>query len=164
MWGDAYLEQARSDWKAYIEIQKLLLDGCHKLYYLRATTEKLGKAALLKGGTHDVSDLSKKHKVFVKYLQISTKNLKLCKTLGIHPSQLKPYIEDILPLANCLQNLAPGEGNYGPNAEYPWETSGKVFAPASYKFPEIAELSSSSNGRKLLQLVRSILEKFEAVY
>ena len=162
MWGHAYLQQARSDWKSYKEIQKLPLDECHRLYYLRITTEKLGKAALLISGTYNLANIHK-HRLFVKYLQLSTRNPKLCKTLGVSPDQLKPYIDSILSLAYSIQNLAPGEGNDGPNAEYPWEISGTVYTPASYKFPE-ARILGTIQGRKFLMLVQSIIENFESIY
>jgi hypothetical protein len=162
MWGDAYLKQARSDWKTYKEIQKLPLDECHRLYYLRATTEKLGKAALLISGMYNLENI-RKHRLFVKYLQLSTRNPKLCKALGVNPDQLKPYIDSILSLAYSIQNLAPGEGNDGANAEYPWEISGMVYTPAGYKFPEAYQLGTVQ-GRKFLMLVQLILENFESIY
>jgi hypothetical protein len=162
MWGNAFLQQARSDWKAYKDIQDRSLDACHKLYYLRATTEKLGKAALLKSSVYKSENI-RKHKFFVKYLQQAHKNPNLCKSLGMKSSQVKEYINSILSLANSIQNLAPGEGNDGANAEYPWETGGKVYVPASYKFPEAGQLETVE-GRKFLKLVQSILEKFESSY
>lgn len=162
MWGNAFLQQARSDWKAYKEIKVLLLDSCHKLYYLRVATEKLGKAALIKSNVYTPVNV-RKHKVFVKYLQQAHKNPKLCKSLGMKPSQVKEYVDSVLSLANSIQNLAPGEGNYGPNAEYPWETSGMVYVPASYKFIEANQLETVE-GRKFIRLVQSILDKFDSVY
>lgn len=162
MWGNAFLQQARSDWLAYMEIKGLSLDDCHKLYYLRVTTEKLGKAALLKTSIYNPQTI-RTHKLFVKYLQQAHKNPKLCKSLGMKSSQVKEYIDSILSLAYRIQNLVPGEGNNGVNAEYPWETSGKVYAPATYKFPE-SRLLETVEGRKFLRLIRSILEKFESSY
>ncbi|PIP39452.1 hypothetical protein CO110_02620 [Candidatus Desantisbacteria bacterium CG_4_9_14_3_um_filter_40_11] len=162
MWGDAFLEQARSDWKAYNEIKKVELDVCHQLYYLRAATEKLGKAALLKSGNQSPDDI-RTHKKFVRYLQISTINIKLCKVLGIQQGQLKPYINDVLPIAQRIENLAPEKESNRPNAEYPWEAAGNIIAPSSYDFQEARDINSS-NGRKLLRLVRLILERFEEVY
>lgn len=162
MWGNAFLQQAKSDWKAYKEIRDRSLDDCHKLYYLRVTTEKLGKAALLKGNGYNPDNI-RKHKLFVKYLQQAHKNPKLCKSLGMKPSQVREYIDSILSVAYGIQNLAPGEGNDGVNAEYPWEKSGIVYAPASYKFPEAGQLETVE-GRKFIKLVQSILEKFESSY
>ena len=162
MWGNAFLQQARSDWKAYNEIRQLSLDSCHKLYYLRVTTEKLGKAALLKSGAY-TPDTVRKHKVFVKYLQQAHKNPRLCNSLNMKPSQVKEYVDSVLSVANGIQNLAPGEGNNGANAEYPWEISGKMYVPASYKFPEV-DLLETVEGRKFLKLVKTILDKFEAAY
>ncbi len=162
MWGNAFLQQAKSDWKAYKGIKELSLDNCHRLYYLRITTEKLGKAALLKSGIHTPESI-RKHRVFVKYLQQAHKNPKLCQSLGMKPSQVKEYVDSVLSVANCIQNLAPGEGNNGANAEYPWEISGQVYTPANYKFPEVSQLETVE-GRKFLKLVQSILEKFESAY
>lgn len=162
MWGDAFLRQARSDWCVYKEIQNLQVDDCHKLYYLRITTEKLGKAALLKSGSYSITNI-RKHRVFVKYLQLSTRNPKLCKVLGIKSTQLKPYINSVLSLANSIEILAPGEGNNGANAEYPWEQTNIICIPAEHKFPETRQLRTS-HGRKLIGLVQSILDNFEEVY
>jgi len=162
MWGNAFLQQAKSDWVAYKEIRSRSLDDCHKLYYLRATTEKLGKAALLKGNGYTPENI-RKHKLFVKYLQQAHKNPKLCNSLGMKSSQVKEYVDSILSIANSIQNLVPGEGNNGANAEYPWETSGRVYVPASYKFPEADQLETAE-GRKFLRLVQLILEKFESSY
>ena len=105
MLGKAFLQQARSDWKVYKELQKLSLDSCHNLYYLRVTTEKLGKAALLKSGSH-TPDSIRTHKVFVKYLQQAHKNPRLCKSLNMKQTQVKEYVDSILSLANSIQNLA----------------------------------------------------------
>jgi hypothetical protein len=143
-------------------MQSQSLDDCHKLYYLRAVTEKLGKAALLKGNGYN-SETIRKHRIFVKYLQQAHKNPNLCKSLGMKSSQVKEYIDGILSIANGIQNLAPGEGNNGVNAEYPWEMSGKIYVPASYKFQEASQLETVE-GRKFLQLVKSILENFESLY
>jgi hypothetical protein len=163
MWGNAFLKQARSDWKAYTEMQKLSLDNCHRLYYLRATTEKLGKAAMLKSGSQVLEDVSHNHKIFVRFLQISRRNTNLAKALNVNNQQLQGYINNILPLAQRIENLVP-QGNNSPNAEYPWQdTAGELFSPSDYKFPEINDLSSPS-GRNFLTLVRLILEKFETVY
>ncbi|MBI5222786.1 hypothetical protein HY990_00025 [Candidatus Micrarchaeota archaeon] len=162
MWGNAFLQQAKSDWKVYREIKDLPLDDCHKLYYLRITTEKLGKAALLKGGGYNPENI-RKHKLFVKYLQQAHRNPNLCKALKMRPHQVKEYIDGVLSIANSIQNLVPGEGNNGANAEYPWEISGKIYIPASYKFPE-AKLLETVEGRKFLNLVKSILENFESAY
>lgn len=163
MWGVAFLNQARSDWKTYKEIQELTtLDGCHKLYYLRVATEKLGKAALLHGNGYTPDNI-RKHKLFVKYLQQAHKNPRLCKVLGKKPSQVKEYIDSILSIATSIENLAPGEGNFGKNAEYPWELSGIVYSPCSYNFPELPELEAV-HGKKYINLVKLLLEKFEAIY
>jgi len=163
MWGDSFLSQARSDWKAYNEIQKTSLDDCHKLYYLRATTEKLGKAALLRSGSHTIGDVSRNHKIFVRFLQISTRNPKLARLLNVNNHQLKFYIQNMLPLAQRIENLVP-QGNNNPNAEYPWQNpAGEFFTPSTYKFSEINDLARP-DGRNLLRLVRLILECFETVY
>ncbi len=162
MWGKAFLQQARSDWKAYLEIQNLPLDDCHKLYYLRVTTEKLSKAALLKGSGYNPENI-RKHKLFVKYLQQAHRNPNLCRVLKMRPSQVKEYIDGVLSIADGIQNLAPGKGNDGANAEYPWEISGKIYIPANYKFPEVKQLETVE-GRKFLNLLRSILDNFESAY
>jgi hypothetical protein len=163
MWGKAFLDQARSDWHAYTEIQKISVAECHKLYYLRSASEKLSKAALLHSGTHTIDSVSHNHKIFVKFLQVSTRNPRLARVLSYKNEQLKSLIKSVLPLAERIENLVP-QGNSSPNAEYPWQNhTGDILVPAIYKFSESNDLATTE-GRNLLKLIRVILENFDGVY
>ncbi len=64
MWYNGYLEQARSDWKAYNILQVAPISNCHALHYLQMTTEKLGKALLLAYGTAKLPIFKRIHLYF----------------------------------------------------------------------------------------------------
>jgi len=69
MWAKAYLEQARSDWEAYKLIAGSACADCHGLHYLQMTTEKLGKAVLLRSKS-SLGSVSKTHNAFVRFLHV----------------------------------------------------------------------------------------------
>jgi hypothetical protein len=163
MWANAYLEQARSDWKMRSLMEENSAADCHCLHYLQMATEKLAKAALLRGTTKP-EDLRRSHKAFVRFLRSSAKNPSLRRTFGLSARQLQESINGILPIAAEVERLVPGLDQLGPNAEYPWETpSGEVKVPASYAFPVAAELRGPQ-GRKLLSLISVILDRFDAFF
>ena len=85
-----------------LEIQKTSLADCHKLYYLRATTEKLSKAALLQSGTHTIDPVSRSHKYlssFCKYLL----EIQSWRSFLTTIQQLKSLIRNVLPLAERIK-------------------------------------------------------------
>jgi hypothetical protein len=163
LWDHAFLEQARSDWETYSLIAKSHCAECHNLHYLQMTTEKLGKAMLLKSGS-GIQDVRQSHRAFVRFLQLSARTPRIRETLGMDYRQLKSHIDSILPLAERIERIVPGIDNFGPNPEYPWENpSGEIKVPASYSFPEMRELNSP-DGRKLLGLIAVFINKFEYIF
>jgi hypothetical protein len=164
MWANAYLEQARSDWVTRELIAQIPCATCHELHYLQMTTEKLGKAVLLRGKTTDMRGLGKTHHAFVRFLRLAARNHNLQRKLCMHGVQLQQYILGVLPIADQIEHLAPTLARDGPNPEYPWEIpSGGVIAPASYAFPVTGQLQEAQ-GRKLLRLISIILECFDTLF
>ncbi|MGB0386941.1 MAG: hypothetical protein ACPGWR_19170 [Ardenticatenaceae bacterium] len=164
MWDNAYLEQAKSDWETYQVLSKHSRSACHELHYLQMTTEKLGKAALLRKGI-PLEHVRGTHKAFVRALQMASKNRGLQQVFGINARQLQAYIRGILPLARQIERLAPALAIDGPNVEYPWEDpiTGNVYAPTSYHFL-VTEHLNRPNGRKLLRLIHILLDQFDRFF
>jgi hypothetical protein len=164
MWARAYLEQARSDWDTHAVISENTCATCQELHYLQMTTEKLGKAALLRSRSARVDSLSRTHKAFVSFLRLAARNHNLQRELSMPGRQLQAYILGVLPIADQIERLAPTLAHDGPNAEYPWEIpSGEVVVPVSYAFP-VAEDLRKPEGRKLLRLISVFLERFDTLY
>ena len=163
MWADAYLEQARSDWDMRRLAEEEGCSVCHGLHYLQMTTEKLGKAVLLRSGTK-LDDVRKTHKTFYRFLQVAARNPGLQQALQFNGRQLQATVIGVRPLVYQIERLAPALAINGPNAEYPWETpSGDVIAPASYRFP-VVETLKGPQGRKLLRLISIVLDRFDTLF
>ena len=159
MWSDAFLAQARSDWEIYQKL-KDNHSQCHELHYLQMTTEKLSKAALATTTT----PLPKSHQVFLKFLRLTRYNSSIQNRLAQNSNQYRSIINEILPIAVKIEQLAPAYDGVRSNAEYPWEQlDGSITSPSTYDFPIWNELKSAS-GRKLLNLIRQLMEHFEEFY
>jgi len=164
MWDNAYLEQARSDWKTYNIIEEYSDAACHGLHYLQMTTEKLGKAALLRSGSSKLDSVQQNHRGFTSLLRMVSRSSALQYEFKMNSSQLKQHIQEMLPVAYVVEHLAPALANKGPNAEYPWETpTREVICPASFVFPVVQELRSPK-GLKLLKLITTLLNKFDSFF
>jgi hypothetical protein len=163
MWANAYLEQARSDWNTREVVSENGCAACHELHYLQMATEKLGKAALLRGG-NPLDSVTNTHKAFVSFLRVASRSPSLRQTLGFNARQLQAYVKGIEPIAERIERLVPTLSREGPNAEYPWETPRKeVIAPVSHAFSIMGDLRRPQ-GRKLLKLVSVILDGFERLF
>lgn len=60
-------------------------------------------------------------------------------------------------------------GGGGPNVEYPWQGRNCALimvwhTPATHDFPIIQDLQSSPDGTQLIQVIRLLIEHFEAVF
>jgi len=163
MWANAYLEQARSDWNTHKLITKSTCADCHELHYLQMTTEKLGKAVLLRSGAN-LDNVSTTHRTFVSFLRVAARSPSLRQAFQFNARQLQAYVKEVLPIADRIERLAPALAQNGPNAEYPWETPfGEVKTPASYIFPVMEELREP-RGRKLLKLINTTLDRFDTFF
>jgi len=164
IWDNAYFEQAQSDWDTYQMIANNACPACHELHYLQMTTEKLGKAALLRSGI-PFAHVRGTHRAFVRFLQIASRNSRLQRAFHMNARQWRAYIRGILPLAEQIQRLAPALAADGPNAEYPWQdpATGQVMTPASYNFP-VAQNLRGPNGHKLLRLIHILFNQFDKFF
>lgn len=159
MWYQGYLDQARSDWEVYNILQVDSIPSCHALHYLQMTTEKLGKAMFLAGGT-SLDEVRKTHRAFSRFIQLVARNRAIQKELGMTGLQLRMHTQHLLPLAYEIERLAPALADGGANVEYPWEGPlGTINVPAFYDFPVNVALQSPS-GRSLLKLIKVTLERF----
>jgi hypothetical protein len=155
MWSDAFITQARSDWEIYQEL-KDNYSQCHELHYLQMTTEKLSKAAL--------AAPPKSHQVFLKFLRSTLHNSRIRNELAENPNQYRAIINEILPIAQKIEQLAPAYDGVASNSEYPWmQPDGSVASPSTHNFPIWDELKTVS-GRKLLNLISELVDKFEKFY
>jgi hypothetical protein len=162
-WHEAFLEQAKSDWRTYEAIQRLSLDACQILHYLQMATEKLGKAMLLAEGI-DITKVRTSHKAFTRFLQMIARKPGVQNHLRMSARQLHVYIQSLLPLAVEFEKLAPALAKDGPNAEYPWtDPSGSIHVPASFPFFATSQLKGQA-GRKLLNLIRLLLDRFYILF
>ncbi|GAG26284.1 unnamed protein product, partial [marine sediment metagenome] len=84
----------------------------------------------------------------------------LAQALEIRQKDLTHRIRASLHIADQIEQLAPVGPQDRPNAEYPWEVSGRVIAPASYSFPVTRELKKP-RGRRLLRLIKLMLDDFD---
>ncbi|MBI1925479.1 hypothetical protein HYR99_14655 [Candidatus Poribacteria bacterium] len=106
MWHTAYLEQAQSDWDAYKALQGANVPNCHPLHYLQRSTEKLGNAFFLAGGT-PFDTVKRSHQAFTRFLQLAARNHGLQGELGMTRLQLQRHIHHPLrcPLLTRLNGL-----------------------------------------------------------
>ena len=159
MWGEAYLEQARSDWQVWQIIHQYGLPSCHELHYLQMACEKLGKAFLLIGGTILPEKAQSSHLAFKRFLQVASRNPELRTLLKMRASQFKLHIKQLLPIAESIERLTPALAQDGPNVEYPWAAPDRtVIVPANYNFSEFRELRRPA-GVNLLKLIDLVQEK-----
>lgn len=56
-YADAFIRQARSDWQAYLVLERSQVSSCHYLHYLQMVCEKVAKAYRLRDTQSPVVDL-----------------------------------------------------------------------------------------------------------
>lgn len=164
MWAEAYLEQARCDWATYELIEHNSGAPCQRLHYLQMTTEKLGKALLLRSGSVPLHKVTKSHQAFTAFLRLAARNPALTAELRMTATQLQQYVKGTLPMAHEIECLAPALAGGGPNAEYPWEAPSRaVIAPVCHTYAITADLSGPK-GRNLLKLLKIVLVSFDHLF
>ncbi len=163
MWSEAFLTQAQSDWHVYEHLEKTPFPHCHALHYLQMATEKLAKAYLVAGRT-DTKIVRSTHHGLTRFFQLVSRNKGLQEEMEMTAKQLSAYIQQLLPLAFEIENLAPAIAGNSPNPEYPWEAPQNIFnAPATYEFA-IGSALREPGGRNLIKLIRTVLLKFYALH
>ena len=163
MWSEAFLAQAESDWQIYEHLEKTAFSKCHTLHYLQMATEKLAKAYLLKGRT-DIKFVRSTHQALTRYFQDLSRNRRLQGVMGMTAKQLRMHVQQLLPLANEIEKLAPALAGDGPNPEYPWEAPKGVFnVPVTYEFT-VGKALRQPHGHNFIKLIRKALKNFDALH
>ncbi len=154
-WQAAYFRQARSDYEAFQLLETSSAAFCQQLHYLQMTTEKLAKGfASSPGGPQQ----PKVHRGYANFLQQIKRRPELHRLFPGGPKQMNSYVDDLLPYAHLIENLAPTNANGGPNAEYPWQTPAGVIAPADYAFANLA-----FNARGMLNMLKFLKRCFQII-
>lgn len=154
-----FLVQARSAFSVFHLLQgQSALPRCHALHYLQMATELLGKAHAWKHGPNTT-----KHRAFVGFLKSLATNRKAQKHLGFQGLNAKweHLTRNSLPLAECIEGLAPALAQDSPNPEYPWPRSAPEITPAEHTFREWQELDTPA-GREFLKWVSDLFAAADA--
>lgn len=140
-WRGAFLEQAKSDYSLFTELNQTRKARCHQLHYLQMATEKLAKSFLC---DRHGRPPPKSHFAFTRFLKISKGRPEIRRKLGYASNYIAycVYVDNLLPAAAKVEALAPtGTDTNEPNPEYPCEeTAGNVLAPANYGFREFSRV------------------------
>ena len=164
MWAEAFLEQARSDWQMCQLIRDQKLPGCHELHHLQMTCEKLGKAFLIAGRMISPQQAKTSHVAFKRFLQVASRNPTLRNLLEMSASQFRAHIQQLLPVAEGIERLAPALSQDGPNVEYPWESPDQqIHTPRRYAFPVLRDLRRPP-GMNLLKIVDLVQKEFYRLF
>jgi hypothetical protein len=139
-WQQAFMTQARDDYKMFVHLNKLPSAQCQQLHYLQMATEKLAKAFLCAPNNTPPKTT---HVALTKFLKLLKSQPDIRRELGYDKSHAAfiAYIDGLIPFADLIENLAPeGKTLDKPNPEYPWkEHTGEVIAPVDFKYQYILE-------------------------
>ncbi|WP_337176905.1 hypothetical protein [Paludisphaera sp.] len=159
---EKWWKQARSDLRVFRLLRRSGVEPCHQLHYLQMATEKLTKAYLWRGG----GPPQRSHAGFVNFLRKlglveDQRREALASALDFRNfSQLRGWIQGVIPLAHELERLAPALAQNGPNPEYPWPHDAPVEYPADYEFTLWTRLLGTASGRRFLTVVEVAIDKF----
>ncbi len=168
--SEAFLAQAVSDFRVFellLQQDRDQVPACHPGHYLQMSMEKLAKAALQRarddpGYTHEAFSLLRHH----------LKRRDVARALG-YPnfSTFREFLDRSARLFHEIEALHPDvpKNSGGPNVEYPWEARDSRLAqvwqtPAAQEFSILIELQSSGDGTQLIDMIRRLLERFDAVF
>lgn len=162
-WADAFIKQARSDFRVYLLCQAdERLEMCHRLHYLQMTCEKLSKAYRVRDTNAEMNTLTHGHVGFTKFLRAFLKSpLMSRRYVG---SAQKAALKAANQLGPLIESLAPAvDAERTPqNTEYPWVANDKVLAPCEYDFPNLNLLTVPA-GRQLLKWIDLGLSAYDDV-
>ncbi len=162
-WADAYARQGASDLRVYK--QWLAVNGvpvCHKLHYLQMACEKLAKAYLLRYSSASEESLRTSHVAFPSFIEAYYASARVRHSYIGRTAQLKSVKRGLRNIAREIEKLAPAvDRKQTPsNAEYPWESHGRVIAPCDYSFPNLSSLwlyKGTGTGMELRKVVEDAL-------
>lgn len=153
-----FLVQAQSDFTVFEMLRKSGLPECHALHYLQMATELLGKAHAWKHGPR-----ANTHRAFVIFLKELSTNRQAQKQLGFEGKNenWQHLIRKSRPLAQRVEDLAPGLRPDDPNPEYPWPRTAPEATPAEHRFGIWADLQDTAAGRQFLSLAGRLFRAAE---
>jgi hypothetical protein len=156
---EVFYAQARSDWWMYRHLRAINPRvACHELHYLQMATEKFGKAYLW--GSAKPPDPT--HRVFKRSVQKIRDSRDCWRHLQFADRRhFRTWVNEVLPLVERIERLAPALAGDGPNPEYPWPANAPVTAPVEFNFPVWHELETG-RGRKLIGLIQLLMDSFPA--
>jgi hypothetical protein len=155
-----FLVQARTDFAVFELLRRQPdLPACHALHYLQMATELLGKAHAWKHGPHPNT-----HRAFVGFLRSLSTNRKAQRQLRFEGrnQNWEHLIRKSVPLAECIEDLAPALALDAPNPEYPWPREAPRVAPAEHAFGIWQELQETAAGRQFLTILGRLFATAEA--
>lgn len=160
----AFYRQAASDWQVYLRLTQVKeLPVCHQLHYLQMACEKLAKAYRLRDLAADVDELAKKHTGFVKFINAFLLSPQILTEYEKKHAALQAIRQSAAAIARGVEELAPAiDRLHTPtNAEYPWESAGRVVAPCDHTYPSLS-LLHAAGGRAFLKLVERAFRDYES--
>jgi len=174
---EALLRQARSDFSVYEYLTSLDRDAvpeCHPLHFFQMCTEKLAKAAFDALGmtTDPYSHIAFSH------VPSHLARRDVARALGFRSFHAyRDFLRRAAPLFRRVDELNPAVGQQmpaggagdGPNVEYPWEARNPDgyptwIAPSEFNFRLLIQMERSGDAAKMLDFVRQLLDRFEAVF
>jgi len=162
-WADAYAQQSASDFEVYeILAGEPSIPTCHRMHYLQMTCEKIAKAYMFRDTKASGTRLVTSHAVFSKFMGNYIASPAVKAQYQGREAQLRSVGTALRALAREVEKLAPAvdSENSPSNAEYPWESDGKVIIPCLYAYPNLSLLRTPS-GFYFLKLIKEAIVDFE---
>lgn len=163
-WAAGYLAQARADMKAARQVQALEPSVLAML--LQMVLEKLGKAALLRGGFMRVGSAQRTHAAAPRMVQTLARDPRACGQVGWKgwaPNKLR---FQVAPIVQELEAAQPALAKGRPCLEYPWEDStGTVCWPAK-DLPVLRHFQPQGglSGGMVYRFTIDLSDKFDSVF
>lgn len=107
-WADAYLKQAKAEWRVWKELcQTSGIPECVRLHLLQMSMEKLGKAYRLRLGATSIDDATRHHVAFEKTVSaiLNAKGRQLFQRLHARNFRIMKF--HLLELARDIERLCP---------------------------------------------------------
>lgn len=153
--------QAKSDHEIFVKSRSQGFAQCHSLHYLQMATEKLAKAYFWRNGTPP----PRSHAGFVQFLRflgsVRRERDRIAELFAFKRFEdFQAWIKSAQSLAYELERLTPDLANDGPNPEYPWPHAHPTNSPVNFQFPQWSRLKDTAQGRNLLRVIQTAVEKF----
>lgn len=163
-WADAYLTQAREDFRAADAVQGVAPSVLAML--LQMVLEKLGKAALLRSGVMTVERARGTHQVAARMMHVIGQSRRKCQRLGLNREHVR---RRITPVVDQLEALNPSvvarRGGDGPWLEYPWEEPGGAIQWPARHLPGLEAFRPRGvQGILLFNLTSRLCRQFDEVF